>query len=237
MDCPQIPVTGSNTSLWVVLAFVVLAAGAAFLVAARRRGVSSGVAVMVAFGIGLTALAIDARTAQAQAADSCPSSTVSPATATSDTTTSTVATTTTEPTTTTTTAPVADLAPTIGGPTSALVGQEEQYPIQIANVGEGPTTGSMSFTVAFAGAGLSIAFSGGLADWNFVPGPGVAVTFTSRPGVVIAPGAVSTVTLALTVNPTSLTSFSMTTTLPTGIGGETNAANNGASHTVAVSPA
>ena len=52
-------------------------------------------------------------------------------------------------TTTTTTTPVPDLTPSITGPDTLIPGLRGRYTFSISNVGDAPTTGTMTFTLTF----------------------------------------------------------------------------------------
>ena len=99
----------------------------------------------------------------------------------------------------------------------------------------------MTFTLSMTidtGVGPLNAVALASSGWTFVGSSGGDLMYQSNSGFTIAAGAVSTGTFGVTWGsglPTS-GSFTMATTLPTGIGGETNAANNTASLTVVVSP-
>jgi LPXTG-motif cell wall-anchored protein len=174
-----------------------------------------------------------------------PTTTTIPAatTTTAPTTTTTTAptTTTTVPTTTTTTTTipvVPDLTPNLTGPFTPLAGVQETYTVTITNAGTATTSGPMTFVIVVdvdTTAGELTISPLASSDWAFVSSTPAGLTYVSNPGVVIAPGAVSTLTVLITW-PTSLGPGSLTlaTTLPTGIGGETNAANNSASLTAVV---
>ncbi len=147
----------------------------------------------------------------------------------------TVATTTTSSTTTTVAVP--DLTPTIGGPTATEPGVAETYTVDIENVGTAPTSGPMTVTVAIdiqTGASPFTATPQGANDWTFIGSSGGELTYESNDGFVLGPGQVSTITLRMTWGDTIPGSFVISTTLPTGIGGETNASNNSASHLTVV---
>jgi hypothetical protein len=155
------------------------------------------------------------------------------------TTAATTTTTTAARTTTTTAAPLPDLTPSISGPTTAEPGAEGQYTFEITNVGDAPTSGSMTFTLSFTlDTGTSPINATPLAssDWTFTGQSGGDLTYVSNPGLVLAPGAVSTTTFGATWPEDIPGSFTIATTLPAGIGGETNPSNNSASITVTVTP-
>jgi hypothetical protein len=114
------------------------------------------------------------------------------------------------------------------------------YTFQITNVGDAPTSALMTSTLAFTiDTGTSVLTTTPLAssDWTFTGQSGGDLNYRSNVGFVLAPGAVSTGTFGVTWSPVlpASGSFTMSTTLPTGIGGEINASNNSASLTVDVS--
>ena len=75
------------------------------------------------------------------------------------------------------------------------------------------------------------------SGWTFVSYSGGDFTYQSNLGFTIASGGVSTGTFGVTwADLATSGSFTIATTLPNGIGGETNAANNTASLTVVVPP-
>ena len=266
----QLPVTGINPEVLVILALILLGAGISLLLvfrppvgrhSRRRRGVGRRAAMML-FALLVGATVVTSSDVQRADADSCPTTpaAVIPATTTTTTaptTTTTVAgptttasaTTTTEPSTTTSTtvpetttmtvpettttaAPVPDLTPTISGPTT---GGSGRYTISIKNVGDAPTSGPMTFPLTLTvltGSGPVIPDLVISSDWTLSD-----LTFTSKPGLVIAPGATSVVSLLLEWRADAPGSWRGTVTLPTGIGGETDGANNTASITVVVAPA
>jgi LPXTG-motif cell wall-anchored protein len=223
VDCP-LPRTGSSTLVLVLLALGLLGGGILLLRIIRRRGVGGGVAVVVVLAVGAVLAVSDGGRADAAA---CPSSTTVAPPTTAGVTTTTSATTATSPVTTTTVA-VPDLTPNIQGPTTAML--DATYTVEISNVGNAPTTGQMTFTVSLAAtpADASVeSFNLVSADWTINPVAG-GFSFTSNSGFVLAPGAVTTATFSLFMSGGQVM---LATTLPTGIGGETNAANNTASHT------
>ncbi len=151
----------------------------------------------------------------------------------------TTTTTTTVPptTTTTTTAPVSDLTPRFTGPTTLVEGSPGTYTYEITNVGPGPTIGAMTFTVTFAiqlGANTLTTAALTSGDWTFGGSTGTSLTFDSKPGLVIGPGAVSTGTFSVTPGTGGIGSFQILTTLPNGIGGEKNLLNNTSSLAVGI---
>lgn len=224
-----------------------------------RHGI--GTAVLVALAVGAAVLTSwDVHSAEA---DSCPSgasaaivplattttSTTAPATSTTmvgtsttvpSTTTTTIpaATTTTVPETTTTVAPVPDLTPKITGPLVFGPG-EANYDVTVSNVGSGTTAGPMTFTVTVelvTGPPPVTLEDPSSSDWSGTGSGSDTLTLTSDVGLVLAPGDVSTVTFTLAYRNENPASMTIETTLPTGIGGETNGSNNSASLTVTVPP-
>ena len=156
------------------------------------------------------------------------------------TTTATPSTTTTVPptTTTTTTAPVPDLTPSISGPRVFGPG-EADYVVTVSNVGNRATAGPMNFTVSvelLTGPPPVILENPSSSDWTATGSESDTLTFTSMAGLVIAPGGVSTVAFTLVYSNENPASMSLQVSLPIGIGGETNGANNTASMTVVVPP-
>ena len=177
------------------------------------------------------------------------------------TTTASTTTTTSPPTTpqvfptTPTTAAVPDLTPTVSGPqTLILFGPNGQFPVTVQNVGTGPTDGTqMTFAVSFpftvvgdnAGARVDPSAQSS-ADWTVTnvnlgtvgsPGnPGIPTVFTitSNAGLIIPAGASTTITLTLELLLEAPAAFSVNVTLPNGMGGETNNANNTTSHPVSI---
>ncbi|MET0580070.1 MAG: hypothetical protein ABW122_15545 [Ilumatobacteraceae bacterium] len=136
---------------------------------------------------------------------------------------------------------MADLAPSIVGPTTALPGVRGDYTLTIANVGTGPTSGPMTFTVVFdlqTGTSPLAAEALSSADWTLVGASGGAFSYVSNTGFSLAPGTASTARFGVTWSSQlpDAGSFTIATALPTGIGGETNGANNSDSITVLVSP-
>jgi LPXTG-motif cell wall-anchored protein len=241
----QLPVTGANISMLVTLGLLLVATGIVSLLIVRRRGVGRGAAIVIALAVGTTALTFSE--APRADANSCPPTAPAVALAPAATTTTTApvtttSTTTTVPptTTTTTTAPVPDLTPSITGPTTLLPGVRGSYTFQIDNVGSAPTSGTMTFTLSFTiDSGVSTISAAPLAssDWTFVGSSGGDLMYQSDLSFTIAAGAVSTGTFGVTWQDLATSgSFTIATTLPTGIGGETNAANNTASLTVVVPP-
>ena len=229
----------------VTLGLLLVATGIVSLLIVRRRGVGRGAAIVIALAVGSTVLTFSE--APRADADSCPPTALAAATAPATTTTTTAAPSTTTTTvvapttTTTTTAPVPDLTPSITGPTTLLPGVRGSYTFQIANVGSAPTSGTMTFTLSFTidtGVGTLNAAALASSGWTFVGSSGGDLMYQSNSGFTIASGAVSTGTFGVTWGgglPTS-GSFTIATTLPNGIGGETNAANNTASLNVVVTP-
>ncbi len=180
-------------------------------------------------------------------------------TTTASTTTASTTTTTSPPSTpqvfptTPTTVTVPDLTPTVTGPqTLILFGQQGQYTVTVKNVGNAPTNGQpMTFTVSFpftvvgpAGALIdpnsvtstdwTASESLGTAGFAGFPGTPTVLTFTSNSGLVIPAGGTSTVTFNTEFLGEAAAAFSIEVTLPTGIGGETNNANNTASLPVTI---
>jgi hypothetical protein len=113
--------------------------------------------------------------------------------------------------------------------------------VTITNVGTAPTVGTMGFVVdetLVTGNGTLIVSPAAAIGWSFTGGPGSG--FASDPGTVLAPGASAVMTLSIQwapVIPGDGGSFLLQTTLPDGIGGETNNANNTASLNVTIPPA
>ena len=137
-------------------------------------------------------------------------------------------------------APVPDLTPSISGPTRLAPDVRGSYTFEITNVGDAPTSGLMTFSLAFdIDTGSAVLTPTPLAsgDWTFTGQSGGDLNYRSNVGFVLAPGAVSTVTFGVTWSPSlpSAGSFTISTTLPPGIGGEVNSSNNSASLTVDVS--
>ncbi len=150
---------------------------------------------------------------------------------------------------------VPDLTPTIDGPqTLLLFGPSGTYTVTVKNVGTASTDGQpMTFTVSFpftvvgfAGA-LMDPFGVTSTDWTVSedlgtagsagsPGTPTVLTFTSNSGVVIPAGGTSTVAFSLEFLGEDAAEFSVDVMLPTGIGGESNGANNTASQTVTILP-
>ena len=261
MDGCTLPTVGSDTGVLVLTALLVLGAGIALMLIVRRRGFGGAAAIALAVGLGGTALVVAG--AHKASAASCASettiagtvaptsiaaptttipgvtTTAAPATTTAVTTTTTSTSTTT--TTTTTTVPqVADLTPRILGSTSLVSGVSGTYGVEITNVGPAPSSGPMTFVLnitILSGGSVVSPSPQGSNDWTFVGASGGNLTYESKPGVVLAPGAVSTTTFGITWNATAGSSVRLATTLPTGIGGETDAANNSASLIVVVTAA
>ena len=110
----------------------------------------------------------------------------------------------------------------------------------------------MTFTVSLPfssvgnnGALLELVGDPSTADWDVVetigdfgssgtPGTPTVLTITSTSGFVLAPGASSTLSLVLSLRVEDVADFSVDVDLPTGIGGETNAANNTVSYPVSL---
>jgi hypothetical protein len=231
----------------VTLALLLIATGIVSLLIVRRAGVGRGTARGAAIVLVLAVLAtLTLSEAPRADADSCPptapAAVLAPATTTTTTaapstttTTNTSTTTTTVPptTTTTTTAPVPDLTPTINGP---MIGFRGTYAIRVMNIGDAPTTGPMTFTLTISildGPGPVVGDSFASTDWTEAANP-TGFTFTSDPGLVIDPGAQSTLLIGLAWNVEVGGQWQGTVTLPPGIGGETNGANNTASITVTI---
>lgn len=98
----------------------------------------------------------------------------------------------------------------------------------------------MTFTLTFtidSGSATITADPLESSGWTYLGQSGNEISYQSNAGFVIDPGATSTgdFTISWGVGQ-GLGSFVMATTLPNGIGGETNAANNSASHSVDVIP-
>jgi hypothetical protein len=146
---------------------------------------------------------------------------------------------TTSTTSTTTIPPVADLVPSISGPTAFAQGQPNLYTATITNTGTAPTAGGMSFTVQLdliTGNGVLTVSPAAASGWAFT-GSGPGFGFASDPGTVLAPGASATMTMDIQWGPAvpgDGGSIRLQTTLPGGIGGETNSANNSDSLTVTI---
>jgi hypothetical protein len=240
----QLPVTGTNISMLVALALLLIATGIVSLLIVRRGGVGRGATIVLALAVLATLTLSEAPRADA---DSCPPTApvAVPAPATTTTTTaapsittttntSTTTTTTVPPTTTTTTtAPVPDLTPTIDGP---RIGFSGVYTIVVKNIGDAPTTGPMTFTLSISileGAGPVESTAFASPDWTSAANP-TGFTFTSDPGLVIDPGAQSTLLITLLWGVEEGGQWQGTVTLPPGIGGETNGTNNTASITVTI---
>jgi cytoskeletal protein RodZ len=177
------------------------------------------------------------------------------ATSTTASTTTTIATTTTAPTptatpspttpttaATTTTVAAPDLTPTIDGPQELeLFDDEALYTVNITNLGTAPTDGStMMFTVTLpvsvGDATLDVLGDPSTAEWVVTKDPTApfTLTFTSTDGFVIPATMTSSVTLLIEYNSDAPGQFSLDVTLPDLIGGETNSANNTATHPVEV---
>ncbi len=257
-SCP-LAATGTDVRLLVTLAVLLLGVGFTLMLIVRRRDIGRGAAVIVALAVGVTALAV-VDTSRAGAQVACPSATgVAPAdltstptratpttaptvttTTTRATTTTSISTTSTSTSTTTTTVAVPDVAPSISGPTTAAPGVAGTFTIDITNVGQAPTSGVMTFSLLFdvqPANGPITAAPLASTDWAFVgPIPG-GLMYQSNPGFSLAAGATSTTTFRATWGPGLGPSgtYTISMTLPTGSGGESNAANNSASHLVAVS--
>jgi disulfide bond formation protein DsbB len=254
-DC-VLPATGSDPLFVVLLALLVLGTGVALVLGVRRRGVSGAAIVVVALALGAaTAVVSDARKAGAQECppETTVASTAAPttiaATTTAAATTTTVATTTTAASTTTTAAAggavptpptvattttvgVPDLMPSLAGPSSfrALSGAQT-YTLTVTNLGTAQTNGPMSFTVTVPATGsVPIVFAVG-TGWTAMTVLGdvdtpTTVTITSAPPFSIPAGGTSTLTLQVSWNTVGGGQFTIDVTLPPGIGGETNGANN-----------
>jgi hypothetical protein len=127
---------------------------------------------------------------------------------------------------------VLDLTPTITGP---MLGFSGTYVITVANIGNGPTVGPMTFTLTntvLSGPGPVEVTSVNSVAWSSVV-TSTGVTLTSRPGVLINPGT-SVVTVFMVWSAEVAGQWQATVTLPPGIGGETNGTNNTASITVTI---
>lgn len=241
MDC-SLPVTGANVSTLVMLALLLIGAGVSLVWIVRRRRLGTAAVIVLALAVG--AMVLTTSEVRAGAQSSCPPSAPAavPATTTTTTapnTTTTTSTTVPPTTTTTTTTAVPDLTPRITGPTTLPAGVEGTYTYEIENVGTVPTVvGPMSFTITFTlqnGTSTLTTMPLTSSNWTFGSSSGTSLTFNSDSGLVIAPGAVSTGTFG--VDPSLIggtTSFEILTTLPNGIGGETNFLNNTATLDVAI---
>jgi len=219
-----LPRTGGAWLPLTVVAIVLLAIGTELVVLGRRRRFGrSTTMVVVALATAATAFGVGgARTASA-ATDCIPTSTTTA--------------TTTAPTTTVTSR--ADLTPVITGPVSFTSGVPNSYMVTVTNVGTGTTTGTMSFDVVATPEAIG---TSGAATYTPFPASGWSVThrvpgftFGSDPGTVLAPGASATMTIMIQwdlADAGDAGTFQLGTTLPDGIGGETNSANNAASLTV-----
>ena len=227
----QLPVTGANISMLATLGVLLVAIGIVSLLVVRRRGVGRGAAIVIALAVGATVLTFSE--APRADADSCPP-TAPPVVLTPATTT----TTTVPPTTTTTTTPVPDLTPSITGPLVFGPG-EANYVVTVSNVGTRATAGAMTFTVTvelLTGPPPVTLENPISSSWVATGSGTVTLTFTSMAGLVIAPGGATTVGFTLVYSNENPASMTLGVLLPTGIGGETNGANNTASLTVAVPP-
>ena len=138
--------------------------------------------------------------------------------------------------TTTTTVAVPDLTPSVEGPEVLLYPNEPQFTIVVHNVGTAPTNGQpMSFTVSLPvtdvpefGARIDASFFSPFDDWTVVevsgdfgsegvPGTPTLLTFTSVDGLVILPGASSSVAFNLRFNAEfGDGAFNVDVTLPNG---------------------
>ena len=157
--------------------------------------------------------------------------------------------------TTTTTVAVPDLTPSVEGPEVLLCRMSQQkFTIVVRNVGTAPTNGSAhELHGQLAGhrrtrvwARIDASFFSPFDDWTVVevsgdfgsegvPGTPTLLTFTSVDGLVILPGASSSVSFNLRFNAEfGDGAFNVDVTLPPLIGGETNGTNNTASHSVHV---
>jgi LPXTG-motif cell wall-anchored protein len=264
-DC-ALPTTGTGVLPLALAGLVALAIGVGLVLMARRRGVGGGTAVVIALAVAATSLALsDVRTADAAPCPSPAAGTTSPRATTTSTiassgaagTTTTQAstggstaastsptstsTTTTSSTTSTTEVPlVANLTPRIVGPSTLATGVAGQYTIEIENVGDGPTSGSMLFAVGLtvlSGNSPFLSDNFSSADWNFQGGGGNTESqlfWGSNAGFVLAPGASTTVSFTF-VWPPPPGSIRMHVELASGLGGETNASNNNTALTITVS--
>ena len=254
MSC-SLPVTGANIESMVTLALLLIGAGIVLVWIVRRRRLGPAAVIILALAAG--AMVLTAGGVRAGAQTSCPpsapaaapvpattttaaptSTTVPPTTTSTSTSTTVPATTTT--TTTTTTTPVPDLTPKITGPNTVVPGERGLYTFSISNVGDAPTTGTMTFSLTFtiqSGTSTLVAAPFGSTDWTVLSQSGNEINYQSDSGLVIEPGATSTGEFTTSWEQgQGVGSFVIATTLPTGIGGETNAANNSYSLSVDVTP-
>ena len=157
------------------------------------------------------------------------------------TTTTQAATTTTVLQTTTTEAVLPpDLTPTLTGASSALPEGTTEFELTIRNVGDGPTTLPMLFYVQVTvgtgtGSPAAAYFITGFtsSDWTFEGFDPNGYALGSNTGLVLAPGATSTISFPVTwIGSIGGETYTVSVDLPAGIGGETNGANNSTSQTV-----
>jgi hypothetical protein len=116
---------------------------------------------------------------------------------------------------------------------------EANYIVTVSNVGTGATAGPMTFTVSvdlLTGPPPVTLENPTSSDWTATGSGSGTLTLTSIAGLVIPPGAMSTVAFTLVYSNENPASMSLGVSLLTGIGGETNGANNTASKTVVVPP-